>query len=89
MKTLTIIAIAALIALSPSHARADDKNQVGRFQIVSAGPEDIFKIDTLTGETWQYFSGTDKNGKFRRGWSPVFTPEEEADKISKELKGEH
>ena len=50
--------IAMLTILTPL-ARADDNNQVGRYQLVAAdvdhsGTQTVFKIDTVTGQAWTY-----------------------------------
>jgi hypothetical protein len=57
------IAIAALAISSPYIIRADEKGQVGRYQLVYAVTEtstiqfrSVWKIDTVTGQVWQFVS---------------------------------
>jgi hypothetical protein len=54
----TVMAVAVLTILTPL-ARANDYNQVGRYQLVAAdvdhsGKQTVFKIDTVTGQAWTY-----------------------------------
>jgi hypothetical protein len=82
MKTLITIAIAALVASSPFIARADDAGHVGRYQLLYAVTETsggvttqtktVWKIDTVTGQVWQFVSTT-AGDKLRESFIPVET----------------
>jgi hypothetical protein len=63
-------------------ARADDNNQVGRYQLVAAdvdhsGTQTVFKIDTATGQAWTYTEADLLDKKFggihvsQRYWSII------------------
>lgn len=92
--TILIAASVLLTALLLHGQRELTPTQVGRFQIVSVVIESlqgatelrhpaIFKIDTTTGDCWQYLKGTDaiqnadgtKGSRSYMGWYPVEKPE--------------
>jgi hypothetical protein len=77
------LAIAALVASSPFIARADDAGHMGRYQLLYAvtetsgsGPaiqtKTVWKIDTVTGQVWQFVSST-VGDKLRERFIPVET----------------
>jgi len=47
----------------------------GRYKVVgtntSVEQNGVFKLDTMTGKTDQYFAGEGKDGKYAEGWSPI------------------
>jgi hypothetical protein len=83
MKHAILAAILAALTIgTTSTVRADDP--VGRYQLVPATVElssvsgsgsidmkMLFKIDTVTGRTWQFFNGQDKNGYADQKWIEI------------------
>jgi predicted dinucleotide-utilizing enzyme len=76
--TVKIMAVAAFALVG--NVRADNSNEVGRYQLVtgaittidSGAIQAVFKIDTITGDTWMYTEGKDeKSGVVFDGWSPI------------------
>jgi hypothetical protein len=79
MKTLLIIAIGSIAAF----AHADDKAQVGRYQLFYGviattstyfESKQVWKIDTVTGQVWVYVA-TVREGEAKEGFIPVETRE--------------
>ena len=86
MKTLATFAIAFLTTFV---VRADDKTQVGRYQLLYAvaehaapestsGPSTItiktvWKIDTVTGQVWQFVSTVGSNKELKEAFLPIDT----------------
>jgi hypothetical protein len=82
VKTL-ILSVGILINLISYTALAD--GPAGRFQIVPATVEAlfpgtatptkelkvVFKVDTVTGQTWYYVTGINKDGALVNKWSPI------------------
>ena len=83
MKTL-VLPVAILINLISYTALAEDP--VGRFQLVGASVEALFgntspttekeqkmlfKVDTVTGRTWYYVTGMNKDGELVNKWVEI------------------
>jgi hypothetical protein len=87
MKTLLLILLVAIqgIAYADDKSQiADDKSQIGRYQLLYAitqtvnptGAYDekrVWKIDTVTGQVWQYTSTSNGKGQARENFYPVET----------------
>jgi hypothetical protein len=85
MKTLLTIAIATIAAF----AHADDRAEIGRYQLLYAvtehaapetttGPSTItiktvWKIDTVTGQVWQFVSTVGSNKELKEAFLPIDT----------------
>lgn len=95
LRTTILIATTALLTALLLHGQRESAPaQVGRFQIVAVvvhtmhgatelNTPGVFRIDTATGECWQYAAGVDdtydsNGGKQRRiykGWYPAERPD--------------
>jgi hypothetical protein len=80
MKRLLIVLTAGLFAVTA--AQADDTNHVGRYQLLYAVTETtgvttshtktVWKIDTATGQVWQFVSSM-INNKLEERFIPIET----------------
>lgn|ERR1039458_1252682 len=78
-----ILAVSVALYAQAGHPPAT--GPVGSFQVLGAryavagiGPagadvdtNGVFRIDTRTGQTWQYMTGRDSGGKAYDGWAPI------------------
>jgi hypothetical protein len=81
MKTLLsvlgfLVISTAVEAQEPSGSASAAAAAVGRYQVVSvgvAGLSTLVKIDTQTGQAWEFFPGAGKDGQFRPFWREILT----------------
>ena len=43
----------------------------GRPKVGALDQVGLFRIDTRSGATWKYMTGTDESGRFYDGWAPI------------------
>ena len=79
---IVIATVAALLAIGNAQTRPQASGPVGRYQLLtgehamtgkttSYDQKDVFRIDTVTGETSFYTAGYDRDGKVYSEWLPI------------------
>jgi hypothetical protein len=83
LRTILIGAITAVVVVMLLKAQEGSSGTNGRFQVVAATitiaivngnsihEPTVFKIDTVTGQTWHHSTGIDTDKKFFDHWAPV------------------
>ncbi len=83
---MKILMTLALLVLTSIFVRADDKGPVGRYQLLYAVTETttptssfetkrVWKIDTVTGQVWEYVESLDPKKGNKEFFLPVPTSE--------------
>jgi hypothetical protein len=90
MKNAVYVAVLVILALGAGmglRGQADRERTVGRYSLFTAahqssdgggnatGITDLFRIDTATGRTWQYFDAAKREGPgITMAWLPISEP---------------
>ncbi len=79
---VAVVAITVLLVIGSAQTSRTVTGTVGRFQLLSGehvvsgktttfDQKDVFRIDTLTGETSFFTTGYDRDGKVYTEWAPI------------------